>query len=119
MIAAAGPDDDQALGFFLDAKAAGGQARRHQGDAVAFLDPHFANAGHAGDAGGEGRRHGQDRNTRRSWRAPARRHIHAGQGRIPSRNVAHRLAALVADVFDGQVGDHFLQGREEAGAQGI
>jgi hypothetical protein len=55
------PANDEALGLFLDIDAAGRRPGGHQGDAVALLDPHLADAAHDRLARGEGGGDGQDR----------------------------------------------------------
>ena len=86
------------LSAFLDADAAGGEARGHQGDAVALLDPHLADAAHDGRALGEGRGDRQDRIFVDHRGRALGRHLDAGQLRMARGDVGDRLAALLADV---------------------
>ncbi|MND81791.1 hypothetical protein D3C80_735990 [compost metagenome] len=108
--------DDETLGLFLDRDAAGGQPSDHQGDPVAFLDPHLADAAHDGAALGIGGRRRQDRVLVDHRGRAVFRHDHALERGMAGSDVADVLAAADTAVRDGQVGAHLDPGVEQARA---
>ena len=112
-------EDGEAFRLFLDPDAAGGQAGRHQGDAVAFLDPHLTDTAHHRRPLDEGGRGGQHRIFVDHRGRPLRRYDHAPELRMPGGDVADLLAPGHAAVRDGQVRAHLAPGLEQAGAQRV
>ena len=92
----------------------------HGVDPVAFLDAQFPDALHHRISLRKSRHHRQDRILVDHARGARRVHLDTRQiGRKPGAQIGHRLAALFAFVFIGQVRAHFTQRGEQPGTGGV